>query len=44
MTRDMYTHLLPEVTEQCVNLLDSIVAESQPVENLKVVEFKKFGT
>ena len=44
MTMDLYTHLLPEVTEQCVNLLDSIVTEPQPVENLKVAEFKKFGT
>ena len=38
MTMDLYTHLLPEVNEQCVNLLDNIV------EKTTVVEFKKFGT
>ena len=38
MTMDLYTHLLPEVNEQCVNLLDNIV------EKASVVEIKKFGT
>lgn len=38
MTMDLYTHLLPEVNEQCVNLLDNIV------EKATVVEIRKFGT
>ena len=38
MTMDLYTHLLPEVNEQCVNLLDNIV------EKTTVVEVRKFGT
>ena len=38
MTMDLYTHLLPEVNEQCVNLLDNIV------EKAAVVEIRKFGT
>lgn len=38
MTMDLYTHLLPEVNEQCVNLLDNIV------EKTAVVEIRKFGT
>lgn len=38
MTMDLYTHLLLEVNEQCVNLLDNIV------EKATVVKFKKFGT
>lgn len=38
MTMDLYTHLLPEVNEQCVNLLDNIVKKAA------VVEFRKFGT
>lgn len=38
MTMDLYTHLLPEVNEQCVNLLDNIV------EKAVVVEIKRFGT
>ena len=38
MTMDLYTHLLPEVNEQCVNLLDNIV------EKIAVVEIRKFGT
>ena len=38
MTMDLYTHLLPEVNEQCVNLLDNIV------EKATVIEVRKFGT
>jgi len=38
MTMDLYTHLLPEVNEQCVNLLDNIV------EKATVVKARKFGT
>ena len=38
MTMDLYTHLLPEVNEQCVNLLDNIV------EKVAVVKIKRFGT
>lgn len=38
MTMDLYTHLLPEVNEQCVNLLDNIV------EKASVVEIRKFRT
>lgn len=38
MTMDLYTHLLPEVNEQCVNLLDNIVEEAVSA------EIKKFGT
>lgn len=38
MTMDLYTHLLLEVNEQCVNLLDNIV------EKATVVKFRKFGT
>lgn len=38
MTMDLYTHLLPEINEQCVNLLDNIV------EKAAVVEIRKFGT
>ena len=38
MTMDLYTHLLPEVNEQCVNLLDNIVEE------VAVIEIRKFGT
>lgn len=40
MTMDLYTHLLPEVTEQCVNLLDCLVKTSQPVKEAT----RKFGT
>ena len=38
MAMDLYTHLLSEVNEQYVNLLDNIV------EKAAVVEFRKFGT
>lgn len=38
MTMDLYTHLLPEVNEQYINLLDNIVGKAT------VVEFRKFGT
>lgn len=38
MTMDLYTHLLSEVNEQCVNLLDNIVDKAA------VVEIRKFGT
>lgn len=38
MTMDLYTHLLPEVNEQCVNLLDNIV------ERATVAEVRQFGT
>lgn len=38
MTMDLYTHLLPEVNEQCVNLLDNIV------EKAAVIQIKRFGT
>lgn len=38
MTMDLYTHLLPEVNEQCVNLLDNIVEKAADV------EIRKFGT
>lgn len=38
MTMDLYTHLLPEVNEQCVNLLDNIV------EQTTIVGVRKFGT
>ena len=37
MTMDLYTHLLPEVNEQCVNLLDNIV------EKAAVIQIKRFG-
>lgn len=40
MTMDLYTHLLPEVTEQCVNLLDCLVKTSQPVKEVA----RKLGT
>ena len=32
MTMDLYTHLLPEVNEQCINLLDRLTDSFQPVE------------
>lgn len=38
MTMDLYTHLLPEINEQCVNLLDNIV------EQTTIVDARKFGT
>ena len=38
MTMDLYTHLIPEVHEQCVNLLDNIV------EQTTIVGVRKFGT
>ena len=40
MTMDLYTHLLPEVNDRCVNLLNNIV--SSAVEPKRVIE--KFGT
>ena len=40
MTMDLYTHLLPEVNDKCVNLLNNIV--SSAVEPKRVIE--KFGT
>lgn len=40
MTMDLYTHLLPEVNDKCVNLLNNIV--SFAVEPKRVIE--KFGT
>lgn len=40
MTMDLYTHLLPEVNDGCVNLLNNIV--SSAVEPPRVIE--KFGT
>ena len=39
MTMDLYTHLLPEVNDKCVNLLNSIV--NQTIEQQKV---RRFGT
>lgn len=40
MTMDLYTHLLPEVNDKCVNLLNNIVNSSiEPQE-----ELKRFGT
>lgn len=39
MTMDLYTHLLPEVNEQCVNLLDNIVEKTTTEMNIR-----KFGT
>lgn len=38
MTMDLYTHLLPEVNDKCVNLLNSIV--NQAIEP----QVRKFGT
>lgn len=38
MTMDLYTHLLPEVNEQCVNLLDNIVEKIIP--DVKKLELK----
>ena len=40
MTMDLYTHLLPEVNDKCVNLLNSIV--SQVIEPQEKV--RRFGT
>jgi len=37
MTMDIYTHLLPEVNEQCVAMLDSIMEFDEP-------RVRKFGT
>ena len=40
MTMDLYTHLLPEVNDKCVNLLNNIVNETiEPQE-----EISRFGT
>lgn len=40
MTMDLYTHLLPEVNDKCVNLLNSIVNQTiESQENVKI-----FGT
>ena len=43
MTMDLYTHLLPEVNEQCVNLLDSLVPKPQYAEESNTV-VRRFGT
>ena len=40
MTMDLYTHLLPEVNDKCVNLLNSIV--NNAIETKE--ELKRFGT
>ena len=40
MTMDLYTHLLPEVNDKCVNLLNSIV--NQSIESQE--EVQRFGT
>lgn len=40
MTMDLYTHLLPEVNDRCVNLLNSIV--NQSIKSQKKV--RRFGT
>lgn len=40
MTMDLYTHLLPEVNDKCVNLLNNIVSSAE--EPKRVIE--KFGT
>ena len=40
MTMDLYTHLLPEVNDKCVNLLNNIVDTTvETNENIK-----RFGT
>lgn len=40
MTMDLYTHLLPEVNDKCVNLLNNIVNQTiESQENVKI-----FGT
>ena len=40
MTMDLYTHLLPEVNDKCVNLLNNIVNTTVATnENIK-----RFGT
>lgn len=40
MTMDLYTHLLPEVNDKCVNLLNNIVTQAvEPQE-----EVRRFGT
>lgn len=41
MTMDLYTHLLPEVNDKCVNLLNSIV-EISTKQNQE--EIRQFGT
>lgn len=40
MTMDLYTHLLPEVNDKCVNLLNSIVNNAIEIKE----ELRKFGT
>lgn len=40
MTMDLYTHLLPEVNDKCVNLLNSIV--NNAIETKE--ELRQFGT
>ena len=40
MTMDLYTHLLPEVNDKCVNLLNNIV--NQSIESQE--EVQRFGT
>lgn len=42
MTMDLYTHLLPEVNDKCVNLLNNIVSET--VIERKNIRLDKFGT
>lgn len=41
MTMDLYTHLLPEVNDKCVNLLNSIVEISTKQDNEGI---RRFGT
>ena len=40
MTMDLYTHLLPEVNDKCVNLLNSIVNQAIELQE----EVRRFGT
>lgn len=41
MTMDLYTHLLPEVNDKCVNLLNSIVNQAiEPKEKIKRFVYK----
>ena len=42
MTMNLYTHLLPEVNDKCVNLLNNIVSEI--VTENKTTRLNKFGT
>lgn len=40
MTMDLYTHLLPEVNDKCVNLLNNIVNNAVKIRE----EYEIFGT